>query len=95
MGNIIVGKWRLVKDHSYPASGGECEQLGASNTRTTKFHHPRPHCPTAEHVTRMSLECSAKYPWVGQRGFKHYTEAAYNLIGVRASDNKLFGVLLP
>ena len=68
--------------------------MDASNTRTTKFHHPRPYCPTAEKVSRMSFECSAKYPGVGQRGFKHDTEAAYNLIDVRASDTKLFGVLL-
>ena len=42
----------------------------------------------------MSLECFAKYPGVGQRGFKHDTAAAYNLIDVRASDTKLFRALL-
>ena len=68
--------------------------MGASNTRTTKFHHPRPYCPTAEQVTRMILECSEKHPGVGQRGYKHDTDAAYNLIDVRASDTKLFGVLI-
>ena len=30
---------------------------------------------------------------MGQRGFKHDIEAIYNLIDVRASDTKLFGVL--
>ena len=60
-----------------------------------KFYHPRPHCPTPEQVTRMSLECSAKYPGVGQRGYKHDVEAAYNLVDVGARDTKLFGVLLP
>ena len=94
MGNVRVGKWRLVIDYSYPASKG-CEgQLGASNTRTTKFHHPRPDCPTAEQVSRMSLECAVRFPGMGQRGFKHDTEAAYNLTDVRARDTKLFGVLL-
>ena len=68
--------------------------MGASNTCTTKFHHPKPYYPTAEQLSRMSLECSAKYPGVGQRGFKHDIEAAHNLIDVRASDTKLFGVLL-
>ena len=77
-----------------PGVGSEGGQLGTSNTRTTKFHHPRPHCPTAEQVARMSLECSAKYPGVGQRCFKHDIEAACNLIDVGASDSKLFGVFL-
>ena len=95
MGNTRVGKWRLVRDHSYPGSAGEGGKLGASNTRTTKFHHPRSYCPTAKHVTRMSLECSAKYPGVGQRGYKHDIETTYNLIDARTSDTKLFGVLLP
>ena len=95
MGNVRVGKWRLATDHSYPGSVGEGGQLGASNTRTTKFHHRRPYCPPAEHMTRTSLECSVKYPGVGQRGYKHDTEAAYYLIDVRASHTRLFGVLLP
>ena len=94
VGNVRVGKWRLVTDHSYPASRGCGGQSGASNTRATKFHHSKPPCPTAEHVSRMSLEYAARYPGVGQKGFKHDTEATYNLIGVRASDTKLFGVLL-
>ena len=31
---------------------------------------------------------------MGQRGFKHDIEAAYNVINVRAKDTRLFGVLL-
>ena len=42
----------------------------------------------------MSLECAARYPGVDPRGFKHDIEAAYILVDVRASDTKLFGVLL-
>ena len=94
MGNVRVGKWRLVTDHSYPASEAEGGQLGASDTRTPKLHHLRQYRPTAEQVSRMSLECSVKYPGVGQRCFKHDIEVAYNLIDVRASNTKLFGVLL-
>ena len=94
MGIIRVGKWRLVTYHSYPASEANGGQPGASNTRTAKFNHPGPYCPTAEQVSRMSLECFAKYPGMGQIGFKHDIEATYNLIDVRASDTKLFDVFL-
>ena len=94
IGNVRVGKWRYVTDHSYPGSPVGGGQVGAANTQTTKFHHPRPHRPTPEQVTRMSLECSAKHPGVGRRGFRHDTNAAYNIIDVRARGTRLSGVLL-
>ena len=95
MGNVRVGKWRLVTDHSYPGSPGGEEQVGAANTSTTKFHQPRPFYPTPEQVIRMSLECPANHLGVDQRGFKHDIEAAYSLIGARARYTRLFGVIFP
>ena len=95
VGNVREGKWRLVTDHSYPGTPGRDGNLGGSDTRTTKFHHPRPCCPTPKRVSCMGLECSDKYPMVGQMGYKHYIEATYNLIDVRAIDTKLFAVLFP
>ena len=76
MGNVREGMWRLVTDHSYPGPQGKTgisvHQIPAP---PNLFHHPRPHCPTPEQITRMSLECSAKYPGVAQKGFKHDIEA--------------------
>ena len=70
MGNVRIGEWRLVIDHSYPGTGGCGGQLGAANTRTTKFHHPRTSGPSAEQVSRMGLECAARYPGVGSERFQ-------------------------
>jgi hypothetical protein len=86
LGVVREGVYRICANHSAP---------GAVNSTTSRYHHPRPHCPTSQQLTRQTLRWALLYPGVDQIGLKHDVEAAYNIVDVDAADVRLFGALIP